>query len=164
MANIKFVNTRDIARRVAREEGVTWQDMGSNAPKGERWAVVFPEIKDLVERAKAVEMNVPTAEDKANIDALRDALNMPNSWPVKETATVAALDTPEDLEAVLATLDQDAVTIPAQDTTDALKKAFARLDVVVPVPASIVRETVSVLKSPKGKDVTVFTKRRVAVK
>lgn len=118
MATIKFVNTRDAARRIAREEGVTWKDMGSTAPKGERWAVVFPEIKDLVERAKAVEMNVPTAEDKALNDALRKALNGLDVEPVQH----------------------------------------------LPAPESIVRETVSVLKGRKGQDVTVFTKRRVAVK
>lgn len=73
MATIQFAKTREAARIIAREEGVTWQDMGKDAPKGERWAVVFPEIKDLVERAKATEMNVPTAEDKKLIDELTAA-------------------------------------------------------------------------------------------
>lgn len=69
MATIKYFATREAARIVAREEGETFLDMGKDAPKGERWAVSFAEIKDLVERAKAVEMNVPTeAEKKLNDD------------------------------------------------------------------------------------------------
>lgn len=82
MATIKFYATRDIARRVAREEGETFKDMGSTAPKGERWAVSFKEIKDLIAAAEAVEMNVPTAEDKALNDALRVALQGLDVKPV----------------------------------------------------------------------------------
>lgn len=69
----KFYATRELARTVAREEGETFKDMGKDAPKGKRWAVLFREIKDLVENAKAVEMNVPTKEDKKLIDDLTAA-------------------------------------------------------------------------------------------
>ena len=60
----KFYATRELARNVAREEGETFKDMGKDSPAGQRWAVLFREVKDLVENAKAVEMNVPTKEDK----------------------------------------------------------------------------------------------------
>lgn len=49
--SIKFFATRELARTVAREEGETFQDMGKDAPKGERWAVVFKELADLVAEA-----------------------------------------------------------------------------------------------------------------
>lgn len=78
----KFYATRDIARRIAKEEGETFKDMGKDAPKGERWAVLFREIKDLVENAKAVEMNVPTQEDKALIDELTAAFAKLDAKPV----------------------------------------------------------------------------------
>lgn len=71
----KFYATRELARTVAREEGETFKDMGKDAPKGERWAVLFREIKDLVENAKAVEMNVPTKEDKELTEALAAAFS-----------------------------------------------------------------------------------------
>ena len=71
----KFYATRELARNVAREEGETFKDMGSTAPKGQRWAVLFREVKDLVENAKAVEMNVPTKEDKELTDALAAAFS-----------------------------------------------------------------------------------------
>lgn len=71
MATIKFFATREAARIVAREEGETFQDMGKDAPKGERWAVVFKELSDVIAAAKAVEMNVPTeAEKKLNEDLM----------------------------------------------------------------------------------------------
>lgn len=67
-----YCKTREAARTMAREEGVTWKDMGKDNAGG-RWAVLFPEIKDLVENVKAVEMNVPTKEDKELTDALSAA-------------------------------------------------------------------------------------------
>ncbi len=166
MATIQFAKTREAARIIAREEGVTWEDMGKDAPKGERWAVVFPEIKDLVERAKAVEMNVPTAEDKKLIDGLTEALNMPKSWPVKETATVEVLDNADELNSVLAGLDEDAETITEQSTTAALREAFAALDIKqaeLPRPASIVRHVNEEYKDRKGAVIPVLVKRRVAI-
>ncbi len=69
----KFYATRELARNVAREEGETFKDMGKDSPAGKRWAVLFREVKDLVENAKAVEMNVPTKEDKDLTDALAAA-------------------------------------------------------------------------------------------
>ncbi len=78
----KFYATRDLARTVAREEGETFKDMGKDAPKGERWAVLFSEIKDLVENAKAVEMNVPTQDEKALIDGLTAAFAKLDATPV----------------------------------------------------------------------------------
>lgn len=113
----KFFATREIARTVAREEGETFKDMGKDAPKGERWAVLFREIKDLVENAKAVEMNVPTAEEKK--------------------------------------------------VNDDLTAAFAAMDIkpmpVLKAPESVVRNTVEVRRDRKGKQVTVYSKKRFAV-
>lgn len=79
----KFYATRELARTVAREEGETFKDMGKEAPKGERWAVQFREIKDLVENAKAVEMNVQTKEDKQLIDDLTAAFAALDVVPAK---------------------------------------------------------------------------------
>lgn len=44
----KFYATREAARIVAREEGAAFKDMGTTAPKGQRWAVQFKEIADIV--------------------------------------------------------------------------------------------------------------------
>lgn len=72
MATIKYFKTRDAARIVAREEGEAFQDMGKDAPKGERWAVVFKDLADVIEAVKAVEMNVPTeAEKQLNDDLMK---------------------------------------------------------------------------------------------
>lgn len=166
MSTIKFFATREAARIVAREEGETFKDMGKDAPKGERWAVEFKELSDVIAACKAVEMNVPTAEDKKLIDGLTEALNMPKSWPVKETATVAELDNADELNSVLAELDEDAVIIPAQSTTDALREAFAALDIKqaeLPRPASIVRNVHEEYKDRKGAVIPVLVKRRVAI-
>jgi hypothetical protein len=71
MATIKYFKTRDAARIVAREEGESFQDMGKDAPKGERWAVVFKELADVIAAVKSVEMNVPTeSEQKLNAELM----------------------------------------------------------------------------------------------
>jgi hypothetical protein len=97
----KFYATREIARTIAREEGEVFKDMGKDAPKGERWSVQFKEIKDLVENAKAVEMNVPTAEDKAIIDALTEAFAgldaVPASMPVLKKPETVTRNTVQEM-------------------------------------------------------------------
>lgn len=71
MATIKYFPTREAARIVAREEGETFQDMGKDAPKGERWAVSFKELKDVIAAIDANAFNVPTeAEQKMNNDLM----------------------------------------------------------------------------------------------
>lgn len=68
-----YFATREIARIIAREEGETFKDMGKDAPKGERWAVLFKELSDVVLTVKSVEMNVPTEDEKKVIDDLTAA-------------------------------------------------------------------------------------------
>ncbi|HAN1506515.1 hypothetical protein G17_00629 [Escherichia phage vB_EcoM_G17] len=50
----KFYATREAARIVAREEGAAFKDMGKDAPKGQRWAVQFKEISDIVNSPEPV--------------------------------------------------------------------------------------------------------------
>ncbi len=50
----KFYATREAARIVAREEGAAFKDMGTTAPKGQRWAVQFKEISDIVNSPEPV--------------------------------------------------------------------------------------------------------------
>lgn len=81
-----FHATRDIARRIAKEEDGHFVDMGKDAPKGKRWAVQFEDLKDFVERIdaqhKATGMNVPTQEDKALNDELMAAFAKLDIQPV----------------------------------------------------------------------------------
>lgn len=69
----KFFATRELARIVAREEGETFVDMGKDAPKGERWAVQFKELSDVIQAVQAVEMNVPTQEEQTLNNELMEA-------------------------------------------------------------------------------------------
>lgn len=84
-----FHATRDIARRIAKEEDGKFVDMGKDAPKGKRWSVQFEDLKDFVERIdaqqKATGMNVPTQEDKALIDELTAAFAKLDAKPVLTT-------------------------------------------------------------------------------
>ena len=112
----KFFATREQARIVAREEGEIFKDMGKDAPKGERWAVQYKELSDVIAAIDANAFNVPTKSDL--------------------------------------------------ELTQALAEAFAGLDVKpaeLPKPASIVRQDVQTMQDRKGNNVTVFTKRRIAL-
>lgn len=67
----KFYATREAARIVAREEGETFKDMGKDAPKGQRWAVQFKELSDIVNSPEPV----LTAADQKKADELSAILN-----------------------------------------------------------------------------------------
>ena len=84
-----YFNTRDAARVYAREEGEKFRDAGSNAPKGQRWCVDVKELTDVITAAKAVEMNVPTKEDKDLTDALAAA------FAAMDKAAAVVLKVPE---------------------------------------------------------------------
>ncbi|EFJ0710459.1 TPA: hypothetical protein L2Y74_001195 [Escherichia coli] len=65
----KFFATREQARIVAREEGETFKDMGKDAPKGQRWAVQFKEISDIVNSPEPVltEAELKQAQELAEV-------------------------------------------------------------------------------------------------
>ncbi|HGX4521729.1 hypothetical protein GNZ01_07480 [Escherichia coli] len=65
----KFFATREQARIVAREEGETFKDMGKDAPKGQRWAVQFKEISDIVNSPEPVltEAELKKAQELAEV-------------------------------------------------------------------------------------------------
>ncbi|AIT14194.1 hypothetical protein [Escherichia coli] len=67
----KFFATREQARIVAREEGETFKDMGKDAPKGQRWAVQFKEISDIVNSPEPV----LTAAELKQAQELAEVLN-----------------------------------------------------------------------------------------
>lgn len=67
----KFFATREQARIVAREEGETFKDMGTTAPKGQRWAVQFKEISDIVNSPEPV----LTAAELKQAQELAEVLN-----------------------------------------------------------------------------------------
>ena len=67
----KFYATREAARIVAREEGEVFKDMGKDAPKGQRWAVQFKEISDIVNSPEPV----LTAAEQKKADELSAILN-----------------------------------------------------------------------------------------
>ena len=67
----KFYATREAARIVAREEGAAFKDMGTTAPKGQRWAVQFKEISDIVNSPEPV----LTAAEQKKADELSAVLN-----------------------------------------------------------------------------------------
>lgn len=67
----KFYATREAARIVAREEGEAFKDMGTTAPKGQRWAVQFKELSDIVNSP----VPVLTAAELKRADALAAVLN-----------------------------------------------------------------------------------------
>ncbi|MCU6294252.1 hypothetical protein [Escherichia coli] len=67
----KFYATREAARIVAREEGEAFKDMGKDAPKGQRWAVQFKEISDIVNSPEPV----LTAEEQKQAEELAAILN-----------------------------------------------------------------------------------------
>lgn len=67
----KFYATREAARIVAREEGELFKDMGKDAPKGQRWAVQFKEISDIVNSPEPV----LTAAEQKKAEELAAILN-----------------------------------------------------------------------------------------
>lgn len=67
----KFYATREAARIVAREEGAAFKDMGKDAPKGQRWAVQFKEISDIVNSPEPV----LTAAELKQAQELAEVLN-----------------------------------------------------------------------------------------
>ncbi|HHT8266157.1 TPA: hypothetical protein ACT2UD_005070 [Escherichia coli] len=67
----KFYATREAARIVAREEGAAFKDMGTTAPKGQRWAVQFKEIADIVNSPDPV----LTAAEQKQAEELAAILN-----------------------------------------------------------------------------------------
>ncbi len=67
----KFYATREAARIVAREEGAAFKDMGTTAPKGQRWAVQFKELSDIVNSPEPV----LTAAEQKKADELSAVLN-----------------------------------------------------------------------------------------
>ena len=67
----KFYATREAARIVAREEGAAFKDMGKDAPKGQRWAVQFKEIADIVNSPDPV----LTAAEQKQAEELAAILN-----------------------------------------------------------------------------------------
>lgn len=48
MATVKFFSSREKARIYAREEGETFRDAGTAAPKGSRWCVDIKDLSDMV--------------------------------------------------------------------------------------------------------------------
>lgn len=75
----------------------------------------------------------------------------------------------KELSDVIAAIDANTFNVPTKsdiELTQALAKAFAGLDVkpaVLPKPESIVRQDVQTMQDRKGNNVTVFTKRRIAL-
>jgi len=87
----KFYATREIARRIAREECETFADLGKDAPKGERWAVQFKEIKDVIAAIDANAMNVPTKAEQEVTAELAKAFAALDIEPAKKVSCPLAI-------------------------------------------------------------------------